>query len=289
MTSLIERCAIVALATVLVAPLPTVAQSPVQKSFKRAIDPPPPKAASPAQPSAKAFSNAAKKVDDTAKKTQQEIRKQLDWNKTAPGLPPKAMVPKNATPRQREKILGAEAKAVRDAVADRGSKSRARETFNRFSIRKKQAAGNAFAKASTISRYRKLQSDKKNAMKALLIREKLIARPRSSPNFKVPIHRPQQPVIPIDWEVGQAKGAGLIYRAPGIKGDAGAIRVMRPTREYRNGYWVRHNSSGQLVDPDNRTGAKHTTHMPLPYGYWKKEMRKYLGTTKEDYVSAAKN
>ena len=76
--------------------------------------------------------------------------------------------------------------------------------------------------------------------------------PKPSPNFVTPTNPPQEPPSEL---------------APGH-----SVRVMPPTEQYPNGYWVETNEYGQPVDPStgrppsNVTSAegRAQTHVPLP-------------------------
>ncbi|HXH93130.1 MAG TPA: RHS repeat-associated core domain-containing protein [Thermoanaerobaculia bacterium] len=58
-------------------------------------------------------------------------------------------------------------------------------------------------------------------------------------------------------------GKGTVYQAPGATGNADMIRVMNPTARYPTGYVVIHNSYGQPVTIDGKTGSPAETHHPI--------------------------
>lgn len=96
-----------AAAPLLLSPL-AVAQTPMQKAFKRAADPPPARVVSPPPPS------SINKANNSALNTQTEIRKQLDWKRPAANdniAPPRAKIPTDATPQQRDRILSSQTSA----------------------------------------------------------------------------------------------------------------------------------------------------------------------------------
>jgi hypothetical protein len=78
------------------------------------------------------------------------------------------------------------------------------------------------------------------------------ALPKSSPNFLPPTNRPQLPPRDIP--------------------DGYSVRVMPPTSDYVDGYWVETNELGQRIDPSTgkppgnvtRAQARARTHVPLP-------------------------
>jgi hypothetical protein len=78
--------------------------------------------------------------------------------------------------------------------------------------------------------------------------------PRPSPNFVEPTNAAQLP--PSDLPSGYS------------------VRVMPPTDQYPDGYWVETNETGQFVDPStgrppsnvSRAVARSMTHVPLPPG-----------------------
>jgi hypothetical protein len=78
--------------------------------------------------------------------------------------------------------------------------------------------------------------------------------PKPSPNFVDPTNTPQLP--PSDLPPGYS------------------VRVMPPTEQYPDGYWVETNESGQPVDPStgkppsnvSRAVSRAMTHVPLPPG-----------------------
>jgi len=85
-------------------------------------------------------------------------------------------------------------------------------------------------------------------------------------NFKQPTNSPQSaPEIPEDWiETDAANGKGKVYTNPNNPNDT--IRVMDPTPDYPNGYWVETSpKTGQPIDPSTgKPGTKPETHVPLP-------------------------
>jgi RHS repeat-associated protein len=90
--------------------------------------------------------------------------------------------------------------------------------------------------------------------------------PKPAGNFKTPTNAPQQPCIPKGYVPELARsGNGTVWRPPGTTGNACTVRVMKPTAQYPNGYWVRYNVEGYAVNPSTGvTGAAHQTHVPLP-------------------------
>jgi hypothetical protein len=87
----------------------------------------------------------------------------------------------------------------------------------------------------------------------------------SSPNFVPPTNPPSTPAIPDGW-VGTpaANGNGTVY-SPAGGGDGETIRVMGPTAQYPDGYWVQTNRYGQPVNPaTGNPGPPQDTHVPLP-------------------------
>ena len=76
--------------------------------------------------------------------------------------------------------------------------------------------------------------------------------PKPTPNFIEPTNPPQQP--PTELPPGHS------------------VRVMPPTEQYPDGYWVQYNEGGQRVDPSTgkppsnvtRPVARSQTHVPLP-------------------------
>jgi hypothetical protein len=93
--------------------------------------------------------------------------------------------------------------------------------------------------------------------------------PKSPKNFIPPTNPPQDPKVPDDYYCeGLKEGGGIVFRKPGTEGRAGTIRVMPPTKEYPDGYWVQYNEEGYPIDPSTgkqgqlKGGAD--THVPLP-------------------------
>ncbi len=88
---------------------------------------------------------------------------------------------------------------------------------------------------------------------------------KSPKNFKKPTNQLQTPNIPSGWKSSPAKsGKGTIYTNPNNPNET--IRVMDPTPNYPNGYWVKTNTNGDTIDIS--TGKKGAypgnIHIPLP-------------------------
>lgn len=78
--------------------------------------------------------------------------------------------------------------------------------------------------------------------------------PKPSPKFKAPTNSPQNPILNVP--------------------NGYTVRIMKPTQQYPNGYWVLEKpmpqGGYQKVNPSTmKPGAQHETHVPLPEGYWK--------------------
>jgi RHS repeat-associated protein len=91
--------------------------------------------------------------------------------------------------------------------------------------------------------------------------------PRPPKNFLPPIHAPQYPVVPDHYELELSdKRNGFVLRPPGTSGDANTIRIMPPTPQYPDGYWILRNSRNQPVNisTGNPARDKSEWHVPLP-------------------------
>ncbi len=97
--------------------------------------------------------------------------------------------------------------------------------------------------------------------------------PKMPKNWVPPTNPPQPPQLPPGARTRPTdSGGGTIYQQPGSTGDANSVKVFPPGYHpgYPNGYWVKHNGSGQPINPaTNKPGSKHETHVPLPPGYIK--------------------
>jgi len=119
----------------------------------------------------------------------------------------------------------------------------------------------------------RLVSDQKGAVQPL----KNFNGPKSPKNFKPLKHGATDPknYIPTEYaHVESAKRDGIIYRIPGTSksthGDANTVRIMRPTSDYPNGYWVKYNKDGHMIDiaTGKQASGPENAHIPLPEGYW---------------------
>lgn len=88
--------------------------------------------------------------------------------------------------------------------------------------------------------------------------------------WKEPIHDPQTPSIPQNYEVRQADGLGLVYQKPGANFDTHSYRLMLPNSLYKNGYWVKTTNTNQAINISTNKPGFHNneTHIPLPDGFW---------------------
>ncbi len=58
-------------------------------------------------------------------------------------------------------------------------------------------------------------------------------------------------------------GKGTVWRAPGMTGNGGTVRIMEPTAQYPNGYVRFFNEGGQPLGLNGKPGPNSVTHIPI--------------------------
>ncbi|MPZ64198.1 MAG: hypothetical protein GEU83_01275 [Pseudonocardiaceae bacterium] len=84
---------------------------------------------------------------------------------------------------------------------------------------------------------------------------KFVTTPRGT-TFQVPGSWPSRPAD---------NGRGIVYQRPGATGNRDSIRIMEPTPDYPNGYYVYYDHSNQPLDVNGKPGSKDATHISEDY------------------------
>lgn len=95
--------------------------------------------------------------------------------------------------------------------------------------------------------------------------------PRPARNFRAPVDPTPTPLHGLGVH---GRRGGMVYNHPvwgqNVRAqdlnskNQNVLRVMPPTSQYPNGYWIQHNSFGQPVNLAGKTGPGEQTHIPLP-------------------------